>query len=209
MRHYPAPTKKGVQLDIIHDLLEHSVYNTEFDDAIKERMKAFTDGNRAVKFLTIPLQGDTAGLQPRKSRTATRPSPRLAIRFWLSPEAGKPRLILTRDTDDGETSMRYVPIKNFDQAPDGTLSGQAVMDASVDPFGYISEGVTWDPLPWKIDREWLSLLQNTSYPTAISSIPRKTTMHKDVAAIPNLQDEVPDLEMESALRFHVQLLSDA
>jgi hypothetical protein len=182
------------------DLLNHQLVNVDFTDDIREKIRQY-NGFYPVQLVAIPLQGPIARAAAEKLTSNDPKLPSTRDPIVVRARGGKTALLLVRDGDDNETYMRYVPIKNFDQTEDGNLSGQASMNAADDPFGYLGEGVSWDPLPWKTDREWLAILQNTSYPTGISSLPRHATLHKSAQGITDIEAELPDMDLISAYGF--------
>jgi hypothetical protein len=175
-------------------------------DDTPELQKALLEktGNRPVGLLAMALQGAAA-----KSSVATLAGESLqGLRdpVLVKTFPDKTAMILTRDTSNGPV-YRYFVILNFNQDRKGTISGSVLPsgnpDGAHDPLGYQNI-----PAGWLDKHQWLELLQNTQYPSAIPALSRNLTLDPMVSNQEKYASRIPDLIAYSSEGFDFNPFQD-
>ena len=107
--------------------------------------------------------------------------------IWVSDDANRQALLLSRRSANGELSLRYVPISNLTQAADGrvqfkVIGWQAGLPLQIfeDPNLKIpaSDRAAWLS-DWHTDLEWLEALHRTQYSNGLIGLHEELARHYD------------------------------
>jgi arylsulfatase A-like enzyme len=102
-------------------------------------------------------------------------------------------MIMVRRNAYGVDQFRYSVIKNFSQDSNGVVTGTLSLDPKDDPLEYLGLNSEFENnLKWRTDREWLQLTKNSSWPTAIFSIPQTVTLAPNLNAEQEAVSQLPD-----------------
>lgn len=197
LTHYK--NKKG-EINIIGDLLKQRLTSLQGPLDAQEKIAALT-GKRPVGQIAIPLQGSVAlrtaeSLAPSSENLSATREPILVLSY-----PNKASIILVND-NEGVSKFRYIVVKDFKQALDGSISGTASTDPKDDPLDYNYDGKTLDSSLWKTDRDWLLTTHNSYYPTAISSLARTLTLAPEIANNETYRSEIPDFMAIANTGYH-------
>lgn len=179
-----AISKNGLVVKPEKDLdIEKSFQRVNYLDLLhQQRVKNNVQpgiSNRPVDFVAVRLDRQ-AILTALGDPTEPGDAP-----IWLYGGPDRQSLILPRDTADGGTSFRYIPVANLVQRPDGSYTFQIKEPGPGFPLRYFEDpelAVSPADRPawfgeWHSETEWLKAIHRTTYSNALIGINEQLDRH--------------------------------